>query len=267
MVARALERPVLDAIDWSAPWFAAVAEAGRALARAADARGALNSAAARLGLRNEAGRPLQFIDAAAAGRAAYEAHVHATGGVPTRDNVHDLFNGLVWLALPHTKARLNTLQAEAIGAAGVNATRGALRDAATLLDENGVLLVTERDDLVEALRRHDWRALFVGERAAWHADVRVVVVGHALMDKLRRPYKGITAHALPVRLPPAAALSPIDAGAAAALDPTLTTRRLLPLPVLGIPGWADNGAAAYYDDASVFRPRRDTRADAAHAGG
>jgi hypothetical protein len=258
---------VLAGIDWSAPWFAAIAEEGCAVARAADARRALNSAAGRLGIRNEAGRPLRFIDAAAAGRAAYEAHVDATGGVPTRDNAHDLFNGLVWLALPHTKARLNALQAGAIRAGGVRATRGALRDAATLLDENGVLLATVRDDLVEALRRHDWRTLFVDERAAWHADVRVVVVGHALMDKLRRPYKAITAHALPVRLAAGAALSAIDAGAAHALDHTLTTRRLLPVPVLGIPGWADNGAAAYYDDGSVFRPRRDARAGAAQAGG
>jgi hypothetical protein len=47
---------------------------------------------------------------------------------------------------------------------------------------------------------------------------------------------------------------------AAALDPTLTPRGLLALPVLGIPGWADNDDPAYYDDAAVFRPLRGRRA-------
>ena len=32
---------------------------------------------------------------------------------------------------------------------------------------------------------------------------------------------------------------------------------LLPLPVLGVPGWCDaNGDPAYYEDVAVFRPAR-----------
>lgn len=256
MVAGELARPELGAIDWSAPWFATVAAEGRAVAAANDWREALCAAAREQGLRNAAGRPVRFAAPDAAGARAYEEHIGLTGEVPTRDNRHDFFNALVWLAFPRTKARLNALQAAAIAAAGVGARRGPLRDAATLIDENAVLLVTLRPELLEALRRHDWRRLFVAERSAWHTAIRPLVFGHALMDKLVSPYKGITAHALPVALPPTSTREQVDAAVADALDAATATRVLLPLPVLGIPGWADNGDAGYYDDAAVFRPER-----------
>lgn len=242
-------------IDWDAPWFAAVASQGRAIAPASDRRAALNAAAAALGIRTRGG-PIRFVAAAAAGARAYEAHIGDTGEVPTRDNLHDFFNALVWLAFPATKARLNALQAGAIARAGVAGRRGALRDAATLMDENALLLVTGRADLVAALRRHDWRALFVVQRAAWDADVRPLVFGHALMEKLTAPYKAITAHALPVALPADAAQAEIDRWVSAHLDEAFAPGSLLPLPVLGIPGWADNGDARFYDDTNVFRPAR-----------
>jgi hypothetical protein len=253
-------------IDWDAPWFAAVAETGRAVEHAADPRAALDAAAARKGVRNAAGLPIRFAAPDAAGAAAYEAHIARTGAVPTRANRHDFFNALVWLAFPRTKARLNALQAAAIARSGVGARRGRLRDAATLIDENAALLVTERDDLVDALAAHDWHRLFVVERAAWKSDLRAIVFGHALMEKLTAPYRGITAHALVVRLPAATPLDRIDGAAATTLGEELAPNRLLPLPVLGIPGWDDNGDAAYYGDATVFRPARGRGAAGQSAG-
>lgn len=267
MVGDRLEPARERIIDWDAPWFQAVAERGRAIARERDARSALCAAAARLGIRNANGRPIRFAAPGAAGAAAYEEHIHRTGEVPTRDNLHDFFNALVWLTFPRAKAALNALQAAAIARDGVGPRRGALRDAATLIDENAVLLVTPRDDLVDALAAHDWRRLFVVHRAAWHAEVRAIAFGHALMEKLTAPYPGVTAHALHVRLGPDAPLAAIDASIAAALDDALVPGRLRPLPVLGIPGWADNGDATYYDDASVFRPARGARAAEARSSG
>ena len=260
MVGGELDRPQTDAIDWTAPWFDAVAAQGRGVSAADDVRATLSAAAERLGVRNAEGRPIHFAAAGAAGDSAYEAHIGRTGEVPTRDNRHDLFNALVWLTFPRTKARLNALQANAIAAIGIGAQRGPLRDAATLIDENAVLLVTQRADVVDALKRHDWRALFVEHRAAWGGEVRAVVFGHALMEKLTAPYKAITGHALPVPLAADASLAQIDALIAGSLGATLTPRQLLPLPVLGIPGWADNDDLAYYDDAAVFRPARHRRA-------
>ena len=54
---------------------------------------------------------------------AYEQFIFTTGQVPTRDNLHDFFNGLVWLHLPQAKRRMNQLQAQAIAAQGVGAVR------------------------------------------------------------------------------------------------------------------------------------------------
>jgi Protein of unknown function (DUF3025) len=247
-------------VDWDAPWFRAVAERGRAVEGERDVRCALSATASRLGIRNAGGRPIRFVAPEAAGAAAYEEHIHRTGAVPTRDNLHDFFNALAWLTFPRTKAALNALQAAAIARDGVGPRRGALRDAATLVDENAVLLVTQRDDLVEALAAHDWRRLFMVHRAAWRSDVRAIVFGHALMDKLTAPYPGVTAHALHVRLDADASLADVDAAVAVELDEGLAPGRLRPLPVLGIPGWADNDDAAYYDNASVFRSARTARA-------
>lgn len=259
MVGGELER-LRTAVDWTAPWFDAVAAHGREASNATDVRAALTATAERLGIRNATGRPIRFAAAGAAGETAYEAHIARTGEVPTRDNAHDFFNALVWLTFPRTKARLNALQAQAIAATGIGAQRGPVRDAATLIDENAVLLVTRRADIVDALKRHDWHALFVGCRGAWRAEVRPIVFGHALMEKLSAPYKAITAHALPVPLAVDASVAEIDVQVAAALEPTLTPRRLLPLPVLGIPGWADNDDLAFFDDPAVFRPARRRRA-------
>ena len=244
-------------IDWAAPWFVDVVAAYRAIGGAAgDWRARLSDTAARAGVVNARGLPIRFVAADAAGGAPYESHIARTGEVPTRDNRHDLFNALVWLALPRTKARLNALQAAAIAAGRAGATRGAVRDATTLIDENAVLLVTQRADLADALRRHDWTTLFIAARSAWQRDVRTVVLGHALLDKLVTPFKSVTAHAVIVPLAADATLPAVDAWAASALDATWTPRRLLPLPVCGIPGWAVNDDPAFYADPQVFRPER-----------
>jgi hypothetical protein len=49
--------------------------------------------------------------------------------VPTRENLHDFFNGLVWQTFPLIKRELNALQAAQIAAAGVGKSRGPARDA------------------------------------------------------------------------------------------------------------------------------------------
>jgi hypothetical protein len=250
----------LREIDWTAPWLAPFADIGRDVSSEADWRSALNRHARQRGLSTTGGLPLVFEAPDAAEAEAYEALIARTGRVPTRANLHDFFNALAWLVFPRSKARLNALQAAAIARAGVGATRGPLRDAATLIDENAAFLLTERADLVDALRRHDWTRLFCEERKAWGGQVKVVAFGHALLEKLVQPYKAITAHALHIALPDTADVDEIDAAAASLLDDRLSPRRLLPLPVLGIPGWSAASAdPSFYCDATVFRPPAPTR--------
>jgi len=138
------------------------------------------------------------------------------------------------------------------------AVRGPLRDAATLFDENGALWIGLDADLEAALRAFDWRRLFVVERERLACAVRVSVFGHALLEKLDAPYKAVTAHAWPLRLPPGATCAEADEALARALDPgRLSSRALCPLPVMGLPGWCEaNRDPAFYNDAAVFRAGR-----------
>ena len=190
---------------------------------------------------------------------AYESFIARTGTVPTRDNLHDLFNGLVWLTFPQAKRRLNELQAGEIARVGVGPTRGPLRDALTLFDENGAVLEAP-PPLWDALLARDWRRLFVTERARWR-EARLLVFGHALLEKLVYARKTATAHVLLA----GAAINSIaneDAAVTAALDPAwLVHKPFAPLPVLGVPlWWPQNASPAFYDDPAVFRPPAPRRA-------
>ena len=189
---------------------------------------------------------------------AYEQFIFDTGTVPTREGLHDFFNGLVWMRFPATKRLLNRLQAAEIATAGVGQVRGPVRDAITLFDENAVLLQAP-DELWDALIAREWSRLFVELRPLW-AQARLVLFGHALLEKLVAPYKSITGHVYrePVPLAFGDDLAAWDAWLAGRLTAAeLGAKPFTPLPVLGVPGWwPANEDAAYYADAGVFRPGR-----------
>lgn len=243
----------LPPVDWSAPWLAPWREVGERVAtRAATGGGvaaALNAELVRQPVVLAAGALVFVPQADLPAGVPYEAHIAATARVPTRDNLHDLFNGLAWLHHPRLKRRLNEGQAEALRRDGVGPARGPLRDGLTLFDENGAWVQLPAA-LAEAWQRRDWTSLFVRRRADW-AAARVTLFGHALLDKLTAPRKAITAHAwaLPVDCPPSEA----DAWFAHQLDRGLPPHH--PLVVLGVPGWwAPNADPAFYADPAVFRP-------------
>jgi hypothetical protein len=204
------------------------------------------------------GLPVRFVSQAALPEGeAYEQFIFEQGQVPTRENLHDFFNGLCWLRYPQAKLQLNRLQGAEIVNEGVRHTRGPLRDALTLFDENAALLQAP-EPLWQALLAGDWQRLFVDLRPLW-PQARLELFGHALLEKLVAPYKSITAHVYAVPVPMGLEG---DAAWDAWLADTLSAERMrhkpfTPLPVLGVPGWcAENEAAAFYADTGVFRPRR-----------
>jgi hypothetical protein len=259
---------MFDAVDWSRPWLASVAPGARAVG-ASELRSALTARAAESGAVSAGGHPLRFVpQAALPDGQAYETFIAETGQVPTRDNLHDYFNALVWLAFPRLKRALNTLQAAQIARDGVGKARGPTRDAATLFDENAAILAVREGEqgarLVEALRGHRWREALLDGRALFGTHAEVWLFGHALMEKLVAPYKAITAHTWVVTLPAAhftrdepARRAELDALVAGRIGETgLDRRGFTPLPVLGVPGWWDGQDACFYGDATVFRPPR-----------
>lgn len=250
------------AVDWQAPWLAPLQELGRkvhdqVLDGAGVAR-ALQEVAAAHGLLPG----WRFVDQLQLPPGqAYEAFIHREQCIPTRDNLHDFFNGLIWLHWPLLKQRLNALQAAEIARQGVGAQRGRLRDSITVLDENGGLLLAPQA-LCDSLRDKRWQELFVARRALWQ-QARFLPIGHALLEKLVRPRKAITAHVICVPLEQAPRLaSPAEADGW--LDDQLRTQSCnlaskpyLPIPILGIPDWClQNQNFSFYDDSLVFRAPR-----------
>jgi hypothetical protein len=238
----------LNSVDWHRPWLAAWRQAGERVAAATAAGLPLAQA-----LNAQDGAPIRFTgpDALPQGH-AYETHIFATRTCPTRENLHDFFNGLAWLEFPLAKTRLNELQAGEIAQRGIGGVRGPVRDAITLFDENGALLDAP-EAIWQTLRARDWQRLFVRLRPLW-AQARVLVVGHALLEKLAQPRKALTAH---VWDSPCSLASRADADQWLAGQLTLErlrTKPFAPLPVLGIPGWwPGNEDHSFYDDPRVFR--------------
>lgn len=269
-----MSAPFWNDIDWARPWLSPLRMAAIPVVQATDWRQALNAAAVLCALRNHRGLPIRFVpQAELPSDTAYESFISATGGVPTRDNLHDFFNALIWLTFPKVKAQLNAMQAKEIAKCiiaqpdvprhGVN--RGKIRDAATIFDENAALLMVRDRKLADALRDHRWHEVFLTRRAAFERDCEVWLFGHALMEKLVSPYKSITAHALVIEADQAFFAMPlhekqswVDSVATRRLEQGLATSDFTPLPVLGVPGWWQGQNEMFYRDAAVFRPKRRT---------
>ncbi len=270
---------MFDAIDWQQPWLApllpVLRETVGASGCADDWRDVFSAAAMRRAICNHRALPLQFADQAELpSGTAYEAFIGDTGRVPTRHNLHDFFNALVWLAYPLVKAQLNALQAAELrrrhaavgvrpGQPGAGSTRGMLRDRATIFDENAAILVSAAPAVETALRSHAWHDALVAQRGQFGVRCEVRLFGHALIEKLVTPYKAITAHVWVLRvsndyfaLPAGQRGALVDRMLCELLRGGLLDTAPMSLPVLGVPGWWSAQDAAFYADVSVFRPPR-----------
>ena len=239
--------PAAASIDWARPWLAPYIATGQPI----PLLGSCNTADAL----NTAGQALvRFVpQSALPDGQAYEPFIFESATVPTRDNLHDFFNGLCWMQFPQTKKKLNQLQAAEIALAGVHKVRGPVRDALTLFDENAALLLAPQP-LWDALIARDWKRLFVDLRPLWQ-QAQLILFGHALLEKLVYPRKPITAHVY-IAHPAIHSIAELDAWVASDLNAgKLAGKPFTPLPVLGVPGWwPENENFSFYDDSVVFRP-------------
>jgi hypothetical protein len=232
------------------------------------------------GLKSAGECPIRFVSAHELAGVDYEKHIFDTGDVSTREkNWHDLFNALVWARFPRLKVAMNAVHFRQLGS-GREGHRGMQRDALTLFDESGVIVVSSDKDYLGALAGRDWISAFQENTSAWRKEIKVFVPGHALLEKFRQPYKALTAHALLILLDnsflqmPREALLPM-------LDDMLAERLLAglilaspaslsPLPLMGIPGWwtARDQNDEFYADPQVFRlPQENSRKAPVHSCG
>lgn len=212
------------------------------------------------GLQSASGMRIRFRPAAELPSVAYEQHIFETGEISTRaENWHDLFNALAWARFPALKSAMNAVHNRHLDEAH-GGRRGRHRDALTLLDESGALVLTTDATLRGALREKDWSRAFEERCDAW-SSTAVLLPGHALLEKFLAPYKAMTAQALILDLAAETPLEEVDALLAKRLlseELLASPRDLSPLPLAGIPGWWPGAPqdAAFYADTDVFRPAR-----------
>lgn len=202
----------------------------------------------------------------------YEEIIAMDNCVPTReDSWHDLFNALIWIQFPTTKALLNKLHMQDIARFGAH-PRSERRNRITHFDECGVVLALEAGDedksnlLLNALAQHQWHKSFVTHRHEWGVHLSPFIFGHANLEMMLSPFIGLTGKWLAVSVPKGFSQL-TNWQQRFEVDKALVKRitelgafnqspLLKPIPLLGVPNWFDKQDSAFYDNSEYFRPLR-----------
>lgn len=220
----------------------------------------VNSRGQRIRFVTQASRPDRFED-------GFEPRAYLSGEVMVRPmNWHDLFNALVWITYPTTKAVINARHYSEL-TSQADSRRSATGDALTIFDEDGLVVLSSDRDLIDLLRKFQWKQLFWERRNELRESARFLIFGHAMYEKARDPFIGMTGKALLFCVPEEtirlqtcqlnAAVDQLVAGYVRDSGKLTRGRELAPLPVLGVPGWwPQNESAAFYDNTAYFRPGR-----------
>ncbi len=216
-----------------------------------------------LALKSGGGQSIRFVPSTGLDDAPYEQRIYSSGQVCTRaDNWHDFFNALVWLRFPHIKTAMNALHYAALTKQKTR-NRGPLRDALTLFDECGVIVISTDPNILDALSRRRWSDAF--RQKSFNTSVQLAICGHAMLEKFLSPYKSMTAKALLLavdevffELPKEEILIHLDNEIAQGMltgDWLTRPACLAPLPLAGVPGWWPGNKADpdFYLDQEVFR--------------
>lgn len=198
----------------------------------------------------------------------YEAHVRGARAVPTRRHSwHDFFNMAVWAHFPRVRWALNALHVdETLGPKDPRNGRSPQQNVAAQLDESGIVIASSSPELLQGLRDLRFKRVFWERRAELLATTRFWVIGHGTLESLLTPHLGLAGKAifLDISQPPdqfdeAELRRAVDARVAALIEGRLRVApapALDPLPLLGVPGYANNSSAEFYDDARYFRFQR-----------
>ena len=200
-------------------------------------------------------------------RGGFEPRAFLKGEVQMRAlDWHDLFNALVWMTFPIAKAVINARHYESLSV-DASGNRTAVRDALTLFDEDGLIVLSSDIKLLELVREFRWKELFWKRREQVRKQMQFFLFGHALYRKALDPFVGMTGKAVLLQVSDAFAGLPLNSQIAEA-DRLLAAhagdrkcmshgRELAPLPVLGVPGWwSANEQESFFENSEYFRPGR-----------
>ena len=226
------------------------------------------------GLTSASGSLLQFVEQSgkpACLEAEYEVRIFISGEIQTRlENWHDYFQVLVWNTFPKTKVSINKHHATSICNRHINNKldrRSSSENALTLFDECGAIIVCSDHSLIDLIKGHAWKKLFVDHKNEFGRSLKCFVFGHAMFEKALKPYIGMTVHAIILSVDTdffnydeSRQINLIDDLAMHHFNnaKTIDTNMLQPFPLLGIPGWyKGNEAHSFYDNKQYFRDKRE----------
>jgi hypothetical protein len=193
----------------------------------------------------------------------YDARIVLEAQVPTRDRCwHDLMNALVWGTFPRSKFALHARQHRAItqrlssDACRLPATRSRELDALALVDEGGVVLLTDDATRLRALREQHGPAVWGSMLASGEVDA--VVFGHAIYESLVLGVKPAVVAAVVVEREPAETdlVCAADRGLAPVIDDTAFLRSPDELGRVDLPQMARSRSALTGDPGCRAAPDR-----------
>ena len=145
--------------------------------------------------------------------------------------------------------------------------RSNLENVGTLLDENGIVLVSSNAKILQMIERFQWKTLFWEHRRLLTQTCEPFLFGHALLAKCLTPYVGMTGHAI-LRLVEHSFFQQTMMQRRAQVDQMLATHLqdpkalqktidLSPFPLLGFPGYfRDAERPSFYENTQYFRSGR-----------
>ena len=218
-----------------------------------------------LGLKNFSGKQVKFSEPVDDG-IYYEQRIYHYGLIETRlKNWHDFYNACIWTLFPQTKVLLNKIHIDEMKLQK-GKKRTVKRDAVTHLDESGVIIVSNNNNIFSQLKGHQWYELFVEKRLDWGENIQIFIFGHGMYEKLLKPFIGLTAKAYTIEVEEDFFNNP-KLEQYHKLDILLqndiikhnrlkNNQYLSPIPLLGIPGWVkENSNPDFYQNTNYFRPK------------
>lgn len=199
----------------------------------------------------------------------YAPQIYLKGELQIRDeNWHDFFQLVSWRLFPESKAQINSMHlphAQQRYQQKLTSGRTQLENMLSQFDETGVVIVSDKPELLTLVKEFRWKELFWEKRDQLRQHFDCIVFGHGLLEKAINSYVGMTGKAILIDVEstffesrPDKQVQHIDQQLTGIFSGNVLTSPLdlCPFPVLGMPGWWHQQIEGYYDNQDYFRPGR-----------